>query len=258
MSIALSSSSTRRYGAAAPARSGQAERPRRRPFTVLAVSALALASGIAGCGGSSGNGVAAKSPDAILGAATNAVRDVQSVHVAGSVVSGGAPVAFDLNLAAGRGAAGRMSQNGLDFRIIVLKHEVYINGSDPFWQRFGGAAAVQLFHGKWLKGPATGQFAGVARLTDIRTLFSAFSQGHGKLAKEGTSTLDGQKVIAVKDTTEGGTLYVATTGKPYPIQVSGASADSSGRIVFDRYDQSISLSPPRDAIDISKLAGTQG
>jgi hypothetical protein len=110
---------------------------------VLAVSALALAAGTAGFGGSSDNGVAAKSPDAIVAAATNTVDSIKSVHVAGSGVSGGAPLAFDLNLAAGKGGSGEISQNGVSARLVVVDNEVYLNGNDAFWRQSGpGGAAV--------------------------------------------------------------------------------------------------------------------
>lgn len=217
------------------------------------LAALAsLIVGLAGCGGASSNGVAAKSPNAIVAAATNAIRGAQSVHVSGSIVNGGSPITLDLNLAAGKGGGGRMSENDLSFRIIVLKDVVYINGSDSFWRHFGGNAAAQLFHGKWLRGSATGQLGSVAELTDLQSLFNKLLSTHGSLAKGPTSTIDGQKVVAVKDTTKGGTLYVATTGKPYPIKVS-KTGQQRGHVIFDRYNESVSLSAPANSIDISKL-----
>lgn len=146
----------------------------------------------------------------------------------------------------------------MGFRIVALNRTAYINGTDAFLRRFGGAAGVQLFHGRWLKGPIGGQFAGFAQLTDTSTLFSMLLSKHGKLAKGPTTTIAGQKVIGVNDATVGGTLYVATTGRPYPVQVSGMSQRSSGRVVLDRYDQPVSLSAPANAIDVTKLPGSHG
>jgi hypothetical protein len=224
----------------------------RAGVSILAVCVSVLAAGIAGCGGTSDNGVAASSPDAIVGSASNAVGGVKSVHVFGTVTSQGSPITLDLRLIAGKGGGGRMSQNGLSFRIIDLNQTVYLNGSDAFWRHEGGNAAVQLFHGKWLKAPATGQFASIASLTDVQTLFSKLLSNHGTLAKGGSSTISGQKVIAIRDITRGGTLFVATTGKPYPIQISKTGAEG-GRIGFDRYNESVSLNAPANAIDVSKL-----
>lgn len=219
---------------------------------ILAVLA-SLAVAVGGCGGgASSNGVAGKSPDAIVAAATHAIKGAKSVHVSGSIVNSGSPIKLDLNLASGKGGSGRMSENGLTFRIIVVNHTVYINGSDSFWRHFGGSAAAQLFHGKWLRAPATGQFASVVVLTDLQSLFNTLLSNHGNLAKGATSTVGGQKVVAVKDTIKGGTLYVATTGKPYPIQIT-KTGSQGGRVVFDRYNETVSLSAPANSIDISKL-----
>jgi hypothetical protein len=224
--------------------------PAGAPIFAVSVSLLALA--MAGCGGSSDNGVASKSPDEIVNASSNAVNGVKSVHVSGTVTSQGQPITLDLGLVAGKGGGGQMSQNGLSFKIIDLGGEVYLNGSDAFWRHVGGNAAAQLFHGKWLRAPATGQFASLASLTDLHTLFSKLLSNHGTLAKGATSTIAGQKVVAVNDTTKGGTLYVATTGKPYPIEISKAGSNG-GRILFDRYNASVSLTAPANSIDVSKL-----
>ena len=224
---------------------------------MLGVCAVALAGGIAGCGGSSSsggsdNGVAAKSPDAIVNAATNAVNAVKTVHVSGSLRSGGSPITLDLTLVAGKGGGGQMTQSGLSFKLINLNQTVYINGSDDFWRHIGGTSAAQLFHGKWLRASANGQFAAVASLTTVQTLFNQLLSNHGKLAKGPTTTVAGRKVVAVNDTTKGGTLYIATTGQPYPVQVSKKGSDG-GRVVFDRYNQPASLTAPPNAIDVSKL-----
>lgn len=179
-------------------------------------------------------------------------RRGESVHVSGSLLSGGSPITLDLTLVAGKGGGGQMAQSGLSFKLVELNQVVYINGSDAFWRRIGGSPAVQLFHGKWLRAPANGQFASIASLTNVQTLFNRLLSSHGTLAKGSTSTVVGQKAVAVNDTTKGGTLYVATTGKPYPVQIS-EKGSQGGRIAFDRYNQSVALTAPANAIDISKL-----
>ncbi|HTP21579.1 MAG TPA: hypothetical protein VMJ65_18380 [Solirubrobacteraceae bacterium] len=230
-------------------------RRRLGPAALSALVALALAS----CGGSSGsssdsasNGVTSKSPDQIVAAATHAVGSVDSVHVAGKVLSSGQNVTLDLNLVNGKGGKGSMSQNGLGFKIVAVGPEVYINGSSAFWTKFGGSAAAGLLSGKWLKAPASGQLSSLATLTDVQKLFSQLLSSHGKLVKGKTTTVQGQQVVAVNDTTNGGTLYVATTGKPYPIEISKTGSDG-GQLVFDHFNQPVTLTAPAKAIDISQL-----
>ena len=222
-----------------------------RRICTSAACSVAIALGFASCGssssggGGSDNGISSKSPDQIVTAVNSAVDNVDSVHVAGTVNSGGSKTTLDLNLVNGKGGQGSMSQAGLAFKIVAVGNNVYISGSNAFCRRkFGGNAAAQLLSGKWLKAPATGQLSSIAELTNVRTLFGQLLSSHGKLEKGSTSTVNGQKVLAVKDTTNGGTLYVATSGKPYPIEVIKSGSDG-GQITFDHFNQTVSLSPPR-------------
>jgi hypothetical protein len=213
------------------------------------------AGAIAGCGGSnSGNGVASKSPDEILTAASNAINHASSVHVAGSIVASGVPLSLDLNLVSGQGGRGQMSESGLAFRIVHVGQTVYIQGTPTFWQHFGGAAAARVLSGRWLKAPATGQFGSLAQLTDMQQLMGSLLSGHshGSLSKGGVTTVQGHKAVAVSDRARGGTLYVAATGQPYPIEIKKAGSNG-GQIVFDRFNQQVSLAAPTDTIDISRL-----
>jgi hypothetical protein len=225
-------------------------RRRLTPAVLFALGALAACGGSSGSGSS--NGVASKSPNQIVSDATSAVSSVDSVHVSGKILSGGQSVTLDLNLVNGKGGRGSMSQNGLGFQIVSVGPEVYVNGSSAFWTKFAGSTAAQLLSGKWLKAPATGQLSSLATLTDVSKLFNQLLSSHGKLATGKTTTVRGQQVVAVNDTTNGGTLYVATSGKAYPIEISKTRSDG-GQLVFDRFNQPVSLTPPANAIDISQL-----
>jgi hypothetical protein len=215
------------------------------------------AGAIAACGSSSpsGNGVAAKSPSAILSSATTAIQGAKSVHVSGALSDGGQSIKLDLNILSGQGAKGSMSQNGLSFQLIASGKYVYINGSPAFWKKFGGVAAATLFQGKWLKAPAnSSSFASLSSLTNLHSLAQALLTGHGTLSKGSTTTVNGQKVIAVTDSTKSSKLYVATTGKPYPIEIA-KTGSAAQHVDFDNYNAPVSLTPPAKSIDISQLQG---
>jgi len=220
------------------------------------ISALLAASALAACGGgSSDNGVSSKSAQAIVSDAANAMDGLQTVHVAGSAATGATPVTLDLHLVNGKGGTGQVSENGLSFKVITVNQTVYVNAPTSVWQHFAGPAAAQLINGRWLKSSAAGQFAPFAKLTNLRSLFSSLLSSHGSLTKGSTTSVNGQKAIAVNDTSQGGTLYVATTGKPYALQIS-KSGSSGGQIRFDQFNQSVSISPPANSIDLSQLSGS--
>lgn len=221
-------------------------------LTAWAVCSLLLAGAVAGCGGASDNGVSAKSANDIVTAALSAINAAKSAHIAGSVVSGGAPISLDLDLVAGKGGLGSMSQSGLGFKIEVVDNEIYIDGSSAFWRHFGGAAAVSLLTGKWLKAPASGQFASLAQLSNLHQLVDTLLTQHGALVKSGTSTIDGQSAVGVRDTHKDATLYVATTGTAYPLEVV-KTGSQSGHLTLSRFNESVALTPPANAIDVSQL-----
>jgi len=227
-------------------------RARRTLGAALAVPVAVLA--LSSCG-SSGNGIASKTPTEILALSKQAADSAKSVHVAGSIVSKGSPLTLDLFLLAGKGARGRLSEGGSSFELIESGRTVYLRGSASFYRRIGGAAAAQLLNGKWLKAPAsTPNFASLGSLTDLRQLIDSTLADHGTLAKGATTSVGGQRVVSLNDTSKGGTLYVAATGKPYPVQIAKPGAEG-GRVTFDRWNAPVSLTPPKGAIDITQLEG---
>jgi hypothetical protein len=224
---------------------------------VVAICAMLSVAVLAGCGGSKGNsnGVASKSADDIVAAAKAAADSATSVHAYGSGSDNGVPLVIDLHIVAGKGGKGSLSEHGLSFELVRIGPTAYIKGSSAFYKKFAGAAAAQLLQGKWLKASATtGQLASLTPLTDLGKFFDTALANHGKLAKGGESTVHGVKVVAVNDTTKGGTLYVATTGKAYPIEVTKTGA-SGGTLTFDQWNQNVTLTAPPNAVDISKLKG---
>jgi hypothetical protein len=225
--------------------------PPGRLFGLVLIAAL-----ITGCGSSSeGNGVAQKTPGEIVAGAKVLADTASSVHVSGSVVSGGSPITLNLYLLAGKGGRGRLAENGLSFELIQIHGNVFIKGSQAFYRHIAGAAAAQLLQGRWLKAPAsTGNLASLASLTDLRQLMDTTLAAHGALVKGARTTVNGRSVIAVRDTSQGGTLYVATRGPPYPIAVTRSGA-GAGTVVFDHWNSPVSVTAPLNMIDIAQLLG---
>jgi hypothetical protein len=47
-------------------------------------------------------------------------------------------------------------------------------------------------------------------------------------------------------------VYVATTGRPYPLEVV-KDGGRGGTVVFSRWNEPVTLVAPADAIDVTKL-----
>jgi hypothetical protein len=154
-------------------------------------AALAAAACVAGCGVASGNGVAAKSPDAIVGAGMSAISDAKSVHVSASarrtpayrsIVNAGLKVTLELAFVPGKGGSGWINLGGgMGFQVASLDHEVYIRASNTVWIQVASAPVevAHLLGGKWVRVPASGEFGRLANFVQARALLA----GHGPLRK---------------------------------------------------------------------------
>jgi hypothetical protein len=217
------------------------------------LAGLAVLVALAGCGGSSSDsGIASESPQKILSDSLAAAKGLKSVHAAGTVNSGGQHIALDLHLVGGKGGQGQITLNGLAFKLIGLNHYAYMQAPPAVWEKAGApASAAQQLQGKWLRTPASGQFGSIASLTDINTLFTQLLTQHGKTLKNGgQSTVAGHKVVAVKS--DQGTLYVAATGKPYPVEITKPGSDG-GKIDFDRFNEAVTLTAPTNTVNLPSV-----
>lgn len=228
-----------------------------RPSAAIGTAAALLV--FSGCGSSSkspSNGIASKSADQIVQEAQAAALGAKSVHLSGTMKTEGPIIRLDVQLLMGKEASGRMSIDGPLFRLIRIGSSVYVRGPEAFYKRIADREDAKLLKGKWLKvAPATRRNlvsfdSFIYVLTDMSKVVSGLSS-HGKLAKGKIATVAGQKVIAITDTPTRSAVYIATTGEPYPIESNRVS--SGGAIKFDHWNESVKISAPANAIDISKL-----
>ena len=199
------------------------------------------------------NGESSKTPAQILADVKAAVAKAKDCHVFGSGTSGGTKLTLDLHLRRGKGGSGRISTGGLGFKIVRIGGKAYFQGDKAFLTHYAGSVAAQLFLGKWFEASATkGDFATFTPLTSLVKLTDGILSGHGKLAVGPTTTIHGQPAIALIDTTKGGTLYIAATGPPYPLELVPGKGNT-GSITFQSWNKKISLAAPKHSINYAKL-----
>jgi hypothetical protein len=220
---------------------------RRIPLALVLLTAT-----LAGCGGSGSSGEGSKSVSAILADARQAALAAGTVRVSGTIHDAGQTIGLDLNVAQG-GGGGTMTIRGSKVDIIRVGNDAYIRAGAEFYRQVGaGSAAGQLLAGKWLKAPtATPDFRQLLLLTDLHTFVSQALKPDGKVTKGTEQTVDGQKAIELKSS-QGGSLFVATSGKPYPIEFVGTGT-SSGKVTLSDWGSAKAPSAPKNAIDISAL-----
>ncbi|HEX6754692.1 MAG TPA: hypothetical protein VF109_01985 [Mycobacteriales bacterium] len=210
------------------------------------------------------NGVADKPPAEILASARKALAAAGSVHVKGNGTEGGEVFAFDMRMKGTQAGRGTLTIKHNPVEILRIGKQAYLKGDADFWlESTGSRSAAELLKGKYVKGSATDP-----DLKETLALTSPVGFGDEALTAKGAVTkADSRKVGAVDTvgvtyrTKEGDqiTVYVATTGKPYPMYLSttGKTADKTNSFDFREYDQPLEIKPPSPdlVIDPEKLGG---
>jgi hypothetical protein len=209
--------------------------------------------------GSTGPGAAALSADEILKKATTALQAAKSVRIKGEGGSGTARFAIDLRYA-GDTSTGTLGINGQTIELRKLARTVYLKGSREFWVGNGGETAARLLTGKWLKTPLTDKrFSGLSELTDLKEAATGILDPDGTITKGEQKTVNGVPCIGlVSSGKDGGRLWVAATGQPYPVRIEpSAESGQKGALDFTGYGESVTVEPPPadQVVDVSKLPG---
>jgi hypothetical protein len=220
------------------------------PTTLVLVGVVLLA----GCGGSSSNGIAAKLPFEILAASRTAAESATSVHVSGRSSQGRLTSTSELWLASDGGRA-QTSLLGAVYEAIRIGETAYVKGNPVFYENLNAVTANAVGKvptGTWLKGSSdSGPVAEVAAVTDLRRELNVLLGVSGPLTKGATTTIDGQQAIELKESAKlyAGTLYIATTGKPYPIELVKHGRET-GQTTFSDWNKPIPLSAPAKALAV--------
>jgi hypothetical protein len=222
------------------------------PRTLCLALAISAALVICACGSSS-NGVASKSAKEILNEAKAAADQADSVHVDSHASVG--PLSLGLTMDyASNGAQGQIALAGLSFQVARIGDTLYFKGNRSFTANLQRATHVHIPEGKWIKTPLSGsKFAELAAFTEKTPQLNRVLNSGAELAKGSTTKIGGQEAIELKQKGKlySGVLYVATTGKAYPLKIE-KSGREHGQTLFSNWDKSITLAPPPGAVELPK------
>jgi hypothetical protein len=231
---------------------------------------LALAGALlAGCGGSddgdgprdtptssapADNGVAALEANAIVEKAMAALGAAKSFSLKGEVTDQ-QKIGIDIKVA-GDDVTGSMTLDGAKVELLRVAGQAYVRPDEQFWTRNagdGGATMAQLMGDRWAKlSSKDSSFNEFFQLTDPGELLKP----DGTVTKGGTKTINGVKAVGVVETgSDAGTLWVATTGEPYPLALEGPSGQ--GQLAFADFGATFDIKAPaaQDVVDLDKLKG---
>ncbi len=222
----------------------------RTALTFTAVSAICVTA--AGCGGgtsstSSSSALAGLSAKQVLSKAVSDLKSASSFHMGGTVNQGGS-IRVDLTYSRGTGCEGSLGIGSKgSISLLVIGGTAWLKPDRAYWRSFAGSSAssvIALIGGKYLKAPtSSSNVSGLAQLCNANSLASSFTSPND-IVKGGTSTINGQQALALKDPAKSSAMYVTDTSSPQILRVTSIRSGSSGRIDFTGYGNPVTLTPP--------------
>lgn len=213
---------------------------------------------LSACGGGGGpNGLASKPAGKIVSAAETAVSQARSVHISGSVLTGGQRAGIDMTLFKSGAAQGTLSISGSSADVVITPKDVYFKGPAAFWRSLGAAGGSSLngtvaarLAGKWVTLP-TSAGSGFTSFSYTGLLHSLKTGGAGA-TKVGTKTLEGQPVVGVKSAKQG-VLWVSTSGTAYPVEITKSASAASEHITFSAWNAGTPPTAPAGAKSVQTI-----
>lgn len=247
----------------------------RRGATLL-TSALVTSLALTGCGGDEGDpaedvaapaestapetdGIQDLSADELVERAKDAATAAESVRLSGEVVEDGSTMIIDMQFS-GDGSTGTISNAGATVELLqVSTDEYYMKADADSWEQLtGDAASGDIFADRYVR--ISGDDESVGDLTsflDFEAFVDEVLDIDGPIEKGETAEVNGVQAIGIIDqgSEDGGTLWVAVTGEPYPLRIESPDGSGEGAIDFLDWGKAVDIkAPPEDeVIDLSEL-----
>jgi hypothetical protein len=177
-----------------------------------------------------------------LGSAYHALVHAASVRVKAAFIAVADPWTYDLTYR-GTSSDGTYVLGGMIVQIRKIGRSVYQKADREFWHTALGPAADRIPADKWIKVPITEK-----SLTDIADLLQQDRMA-GLIGLSGTlstgvfETVNGVEAVPVtSDGRDKATVYVAITGKPYPVRLE--TGTKVIRVDFLDYGRPVTITAP--------------
>ncbi|MGI5402760.1 hypothetical protein ACQEVG_25580 [Streptomyces sp. CA-135486] len=203
------------------------------------------------------------SADQIADKAVTATKKVESMRMAGRVVSDGEPLTLDFAVDSKGFCTGKLGMKGGRAELRQVDEVLYMKGDEKFWDASLGVEAkglTALLKGRWFKVPA-GSTADMDGICDLEAMLDGLDKDKSDrrgMTRGPDAEVDGRPAATLVKKKTGGrstTMYVAKEGKPYLLKVVKTGGNEPGTIVFSEYNKPVkAVAPPADQIvDLEKL-----
>jgi hypothetical protein len=196
------------------------------------------------------NGVETLGPKRVLDRAGRAAMNARSVRIVGS----GPDASLDLVVTEDSGD-GTRTAGEVTLRTRVADGNIYIRADESYWTEAFNKKKAARIGDKWVVGDLDNpRLKTFKRTSTMKPLIRQFLRTAGEAEVGEVGGVRGQPAVPV--TSESGTLWIATTGKPYPLLLSSPAADQSSEVTFRKWDKKVVIkAPPRkNTISLADLA----
>lgn len=218
----------------------------------LGTAALAAALVLSSCAAAA-NGIATKSAPAIVDAAGAALVSARTFEIQATSASSGSPASVTFKIGGKNLGEGSFVTSSLSFQAEELHGLDYFR-SETLWNQVGGPTLQGALGNRWVyisasSATATELTAVFGTLTSPPTMAKQLTKDAQTSVRGKVGIIDGEPVISVTEP-KAGTIYVATTGKPYPLRWEQGTV---GRVVFSDFGARFNIKAPKGAVNLAAI-----
>jgi hypothetical protein len=201
------------------------------------------------------NGVQKETGRAILAAAGQALTSTRSLEIQAASTQASGPASITFEIAAPNQGEGTFTSSTVSFQAEELRGVDYFR-SQTLWSQVGGASLQSDLGDRWVFIAASSSTAAqltqaFGELTSVKALAGALTKGDAAAVRGKLDPVAGQESVAVHEPTSQ-TIYVATTGKPYPLRWVQSPTSS---VSFSHFGDKFHLKAPRKPINLAAILG---
>jgi len=222
---------------------------------IAGFAALTTVFVLSACG--SGSDYQDTSPGDIANDVADAMKDVSSLHMEGTLIQGGQNIDVDLAMAKSGNCEGKMSVEGQgSFQLIVTNGDGYFKPDEQFWRTQGGPKAdaiIDVVGDKWVA--VTSEMSQATAACDWGKFTSAFNDPENNEIKKvtGTGEVDGEDTVTVSFESDQGNAGVANVLSSDPHYVAKMEVEKEGDLTFSNFDDPVEPEAPSDVINLQDL-----
>ncbi len=197
------------------------------------------------------NGVEQFGPKKLLAQANKAAMSARSVRIVGESPQAALDLVVTKDSSDGKRSAGETT-----LKTRVVDGTIYIKGDQAYWTEAFNKKKAKEIGDKWVAGnldnPKLKSFKQTSTMKPIMAQFLRTS-GPAEVGEVGAA----QDQPAVPVTSAAGTLWVATTGKAYPLLItSSPDTGENSQVDFTEWDKKVVIKAPpaKNTIDLADLA----